>query len=132
MARSLITRDASVGIKNPKRKRHERRDVLPFESWAEVEKLADELPARLRIIPILAVGCGLRPEELFGLHRADVDRENGVLRINRRYTGGLLKERGKTDGSVRAIPLRGKVLEALVQMPKRIDTPILVPAVRGG
>jgi hypothetical protein len=42
MARSLLTRDASVGIKNPKRKRHERRDVLPFESWADVEKVADE------------------------------------------------------------------------------------------
>lgn len=106
--------------------------MLPFESWAEVERVADELPARLRIIPILAVGCGLRPEELFGLHRSDVDRVNGVLRINRRYTGGMVKEVGKTDGSVRAIPLRGKVLDALDAMPKRIDTQILVPAVRGG
>ena len=61
------TRDASVGIKNPKRKRHERRDVLPFESWADVEKVADELAPRFRVIPFLAVGCGLRPEELFGL-----------------------------------------------------------------
>jgi integrase len=84
------------------------------------------------VIPYLAVGCGLRPEELFGLHRSDVDRANGVLRINRRYTGGLLKEGGKTDGSVRAIPLRGKVLDALDAMPKRIDTQILVPAIRGG
>ena len=67
MARSLVTRDASVGIKNPKRKRHERRDVLPFESWADVEKVADELAPRFRVIPFLAVGCGLRPEELFGL-----------------------------------------------------------------
>ena len=132
MARSLVTRDASVGIKNPKRKRHERRDVLPFESWADVEKVADELAPRFRVIPFLAVGCGLRPEELFGLHRSDVDRTNGVLRVNRRYTGGLLKEGGKTDGSVRAIPLRGKVIDAIDQMPKRIDTQILVPAVRGG
>jgi integrase len=132
LARSLVTRDASMGIKNPKRKRHERRDVLPFESWADVEKAADELPARLRIIPILAVGCGLRPEELFGLHRSDVDRVNGVLRINRRYTGGLLKDGGKTDGSVRAIPLRGKVIDAIDAMPPRIDTLILVPAIRGG
>lgn len=131
-ARGLITRDASFGIKNPKRRRHERRDVLPFESWAEVEAVADELRPHLRIIPILAVGCGLRPEELFGLHRSDVDRANGVLRINRRYTGGILKEGGKTDGSVRAIPLRGKVLDALDAMPKRIDTQILVPAIRGG
>jgi integrase len=132
IARNLVTRDASVGIKNPKRKRHERRDVLPFESWADVEKVAGELLPHLRVIPFLAVGCGLRPEELFGLHRSDVDRANGVLRINRRYTGGVLKEGGKTDGSVRAIPLRGKVLDALDAMPKRIDTQILVPAIRGG
>lgn len=59
VARGLIARDASVGIKNPKRRRHERRDVHPFESWAEVEAVADELPARLRVIPFLAVGCGL-------------------------------------------------------------------------
>jgi integrase len=43
-----------------------------------------------------------------------------------------LKEGGKTDGSVRAIPLRGKVLDALDAMPKRIDTQVLVPAIRGG
>ena len=121
-----------VGIKNPKRKRHERRDVLPFESWAEVDEVAAELPVRLRVIPYLAVGCGLRPEELFGLHRSDVDRTNGVLRINRRYTGGLLKEGGKPDGSVRANPLRGRVIDALDVMPRRIDTQVLVPAVRGG
>src|SRR3954447_2063972 len=131
-SRRLITRGASVGIKNPKRKRHERRDVLPFESWAEVEAVAAELHPRFRAIPFLAVGCGLRPEELFALHRADVDREAGVLRVERRYTGGMLKPGGKTAGSVRSIPLRKVVLDALDAMPPRIDTPILVPAARGG
>jgi hypothetical protein len=32
VARSLATRDASAGIKNPKRKRHERRPIIPFET----------------------------------------------------------------------------------------------------
>jgi hypothetical protein len=73
-ARSLTSRDASAGIRNPKRRRHERREVTPFESWAEVEKIAGELDKRYRAIPIVGVGTGLRPEELFGLHRADVDR----------------------------------------------------------
>jgi hypothetical protein len=31
-ARSLTTRDASAGIKNSKRRRHERREVTPFET----------------------------------------------------------------------------------------------------
>jgi integrase len=132
VARNLATRDASIGIRNPKRKRHERRDVLPFDSWADVEAVADELDPRYRAIPFVAVGCGLRPEELFGLHRSDVDRKNRVLRINRRFTGGVLKEGGKTDGSVRAVPLRQIVLDALDAMPPRIDTPILLPAHRGG
>ena len=44
----------------------------------------------------------------------------------------MLKEGGKTDGSVRAIPLRGRVLDALDAQPRRIDTQILVPAIRGG
>ena len=81
---------------------------------------------------IVGVGTGLRPEELFGLHRADVDRSQGVLHVRRRFTGGMLKEGGKTDGSVRTVPLRRRVLDALEAMPPRIDTPILFPAPRGG
>ena len=126
VARGLVTRDASVGIRNPKRKRHERRDVLPFESWAEVEAVADELDPRFRAIPFLAVGCGLRPEELFGLHRADVDRERGSCGRAALH-GRDAEDGGKTDGSVRAVPLRQVVLDALDAMPPRIDTPILVP-----
>jgi integrase len=130
--RGLVERDASAGIKNPKRKRHERRDVLPFETWAEVEKVADELDARYRALPFVLVGCGLRPEEAFGLHRSDVDRTGGVLRVERRFTDGTLKPGGKTGGSVRAVPLRKVVLDAIDAMPVRIDTPVLFPLPRGG
>jgi integrase len=130
--RQLATANASDGIRNPKRKRHERRDVLPFESWAEVERVAEELDKRYRAIPFVAVGCGLRPEELFALERRDVDRQENVLHVRRRFTGGMLKEGGKTDGSVRAIPLRKVVLDALDAMPPRIDSSILFPAPHGG
>jgi site-specific recombinase XerC len=49
--RQLATVNASNGIRNPKRKRHERRDVLPFESWQDVEAVADELDRRYRACP---------------------------------------------------------------------------------
>ena len=132
VAKELATRNASVGIKNPKRKRHERRDVFPFESWDDVDAIAAELDPRYAAIPLVLVGTGLRPEELFGLDRADVDRDAGVLHVRRRFTQGVLKQGGKTDGSSRTVPLRQRVLDALDSTPRRIDTPVLFPAPRGG
>src|SRR6266511_514634 len=132
VAKELATRNASLGIKNPKRKRHERRPVFPFESWEQVEAVCDELSPRFRAIPIFAVGTGLRPEEWLALERRDVDREAGVVHVRRRYTQRVLKESGKTDGSVRSVPLRKRVLVALDAMPARIDSPLLFPAARGG
>lgn len=132
LARGAVTRDASTGIRNPKRSRHERRDVHPFETWDDVRAVAGELDERYRSIPVVLAGTGLRPEELLGLHRADVDRKAGLLRVERRYTGGMVKPGGKTPGSVRTVPLRKIVLDALDAMPTRIDTPILFPSPRGG
>jgi CBS domain-containing protein len=53
------------------------------------------------VVVVDAGGClagVVSQEELFGLHRADVDRPAGVLRLERRYSGGLLKPGGKTSG----------------------------------
>jgi integrase len=130
--RQLAAMNPAAGIRNPKRKRHERRDVHPFESWQQVEALSAKLDARYRAIPIVLVGTGLRPEELWPLTRADVDREAGVLHVRRRFTQGVLKDGAKTDGSVRTVPLRKRVLDAIDAMPTRIDTPLLFPAPRGG
>jgi integrase len=44
----------------------------------------------------------------------------------------VLKEGGKTSGSVRTVPLRKVVLEALDAMTPRIDSSLLFPAPRGG
>jgi integrase len=75
---------------------------------------------------------GLRPEEFFGLHRSDVDREAGLVHVRRRFSQGVLKHGGKTAGSERSVPLRPLVIDALAELPPRVDTPILFPAPRGG
>jgi integrase len=81
---------------------------------------------------VFAVGTGLRPEEWIALERRDLDRERGVVHVRRRFSQGPLKEGGKTSGSVRTVPLRPLVLDALDAMPARIDSPLLFPAPRGG
>jgi integrase len=131
-ARGLTDRDATAGISNPKPKRHERRPIIPFESWEEVEAVAEELDPRYAAIPIFAVGTGLRPEEWIGLERGDIDVEKRLVYVRRRSTRDGIKEGGKTAGSVRAVPLRQRVLDALDAMAPRIDTRILFPAPRGG
>jgi integrase len=130
--RKLAATNPAGGIKNAKRKRHERREVHPFETWADVESVADELDKRYAAIPVFAVGTGLRPEEWIALERADIDRDARLVHVRRRFSQGELKEGGKTDGSTRAVPLRQRVLDALDAMPPRIDTKLLFPAPRGG
>lgn len=138
--RNLLDTNASEGIKNPVRKRHERREVFPFESWADIDAIALELAnpeGREKTYPtyaalvVVGVGTGLRPEELYGLHRSDIDRERRVIHVQRRFTQGLVKQGTKTGG-LRLVPFGEKVLAALDSMPPRIDTPILFPAPRGG
>ena len=131
VARGLVDRDPTAGIPNPKRRTAERRDVHPFETWAEVETVADELDERYRAVPVFATATGLRPEEWIGLHRSDVDKGARVIHVRRRYSGGLVKAGSKT-GAERVVPLTKRALDALEGMAPRIDTPILFAAPRGG
>jgi integrase len=109
-----------------------RREMSPFESWEQLEAIAAEMDPRFAAIPIVLVGTGLRPEELWALERRDVDLDEGVLSIERVYSGGTLKTPAKSSRQRRRVPLRERVVAALRALPPRLDTPLLFPAARGG
>src|SRR5207249_1380597 len=76
------------------------------------------------------VATGLRPLELFGLERRDIDRATGVVYVRRAYANCRLKHT-KTRLSTRAVPLQAVALEALDRLP-RSQNPILFPNAGGG
>ncbi len=102
-----------------------------FGSWDELERIAAELPPERRSLPILVAGTGLRPEEWLALERRDLDLKEGILHVRRVYTDGRVKTFGKTEGSLRRIPLRGRVVDAMKEHPSRLDTMLVYPALDG-
>jgi integrase len=118
---------AKLGVPNPARRANEKR---PFETWQQVETVAANLGPVYGPMVIFAAGTGLRPSELFGLDRRDVDRQAGVVYVRRAYANGRLNHT-KTRLSTRAVPLQAKALEAFDRLPAS-DNPILFPNMRGG
>jgi integrase len=124
----LVDENAAALVPNPLRKRAE---VRPFESWEQIEAIAKELGCFGPVV-VFAAGTGLRPEEWLALERRDFDREALVIYVRRTFSGGVLREFGKTDRSRRRVPLRERVVGAIDELPPRIDTTLLFPGERGG
>jgi integrase len=118
---------AKRGVPNPQRRSREKR---PFDSWPQIEALAARLGPVYGPMVVFAAATGLRPSELFGLDRTDVDRAAGVVYVRRAYANGQLKHT-KTRLSNRAVPLQAKALDALDRLPPS-EHPILFPNRRGG
>jgi integrase len=95
---------AKRGIRNAPRRAREKR---PFESWQQIEAVAANLGPVYGPMVIFAAAAGLRPSELFGLERRDVDSAAGVVYVRRAYANGRLKQT-KTRLSNRAVPLQAK------------------------
>ena len=117
---------AKLGVPNPPRRAKEKR---PFESWQQIEALAAQLGPLYGPMVIFAAATELRPSELFGLDKRDVDRKLGVVYVRRAYANGMIKHT-KTRLSTRAVPLQAKALDALDRLPMS-TSPIRTRAAAG-
>ena len=106
------------------------RRSVPF-AIEEVDRLALELGPLYGPLVVFAAETGLRPSEWIAIQHADVQREDGVLVIERSVSRGRLKAYGKTARSRRRVPLSRRALEALDSLPRRLDTRLVFPSPRG-
>src|SRR5712691_1277853 len=118
---------AKRGVPNPVRRAKEKR---PFDSWQQIDAVAERLGPVYGPMVVFAAATGLRPSELFALEHRDVDRRTGAVYVRRAYANGWLK-RTKTRLSTRAVPLQAIALKALDRLPQS-ENRILFPNSRGG
>lgn len=123
---SLIDENAARKVRNPEPKRSEK---LPFETWTDVEAVAEEIGPAWAPLVLFAAATGLRPEELLALEWADVDRRAAVpvASVRRVYTDGRVKPYTKTNRQ-RQVPLQARALAALDSIARRLDSRLVFPA----
>lgn len=100
-------------------------DLHAFASHARNLRKGDYEPMVRTLID-----CGLRLGECLGLERRDFDGSTLTLRGNA-HEGVFTAGDTPTKRHVRTIPVPPTLAELLRVMPKRIDTPLLFPTVRG-
>lgn len=114
--------------KNPQPKARETRPL----TGEELERVVGEIGGTHGQLVTFAAETGLRPCEWLALERRDVDKAQRVLYVEREHVGGETKAYLKTTASRRSVPLTARALEAIENLPPRLDSPLLFPAVRGG
>lgn len=85
----------------------------------QVENLAAKMPESRRLAVTLAAYCALRPGEVLGLRRRDVDTRKRVLNIREtasaRNAGSSSVGPAKTAGSVRSVHYPGRLHESILE-----------------
>jgi integrase len=127
----LLDSNPARDVPNPEPRRAE---IVPFDTLADVEEVALNLPPHLRAIPMFGALTGLRSEEWIPLRRRDLDLHVGEVHVRRIYTDGTLKPaRAKGKGARRSVPLLDEAVALMSSWPIPLDPDGLVfPAERGG
>lgn len=82
----------------------------------EIGALVEAMPARYRVMTLLAAWCGFRFGELAELRRKDIDVVNGVLRVRRgvvRVQGEAMVGTPKSTAGIRDVAVPPHLLPAL-------------------
>lgn len=134
----MILTNPCARVSKPK---SDRKDIVPF-TIAESKLLIAKTRGTLNHAPIvLALMCGLRQGEIFGIHFDRLDMDSGKLRIDQQVQeicGKISVGKPKTKTSVRNIDLPIAVVNALREHRKLLlkyghaASQILFPASEGG
>lgn len=92
--------------------------IQPFKSWAEVYAVARAAGERHGPMIRFACATGLRPEEYLALTGWDINVEQRECRVRRVVVHGVVKETGKTPGSLRTVQLNDQAIAALAALPE--------------
>lgn len=109
----IVYRNVAELVDPPRRARHEMAALLPEQARALLDAAAGD---RLEALYILAITTGMRQGELLGLRWAEVEMEEGILRVRaivQRTKNGINFSEPKTAGSRRQIALVPAAVAAL-------------------
>jgi integrase len=123
----LLERNPSDRIRNRRVRLDENREIQPFESWDEIDAIAEELGPVYRHLPAFLVGTGMRPEEALALEWRDIDLKAAVASVERVRSQGRTKPCKKSDRQQRRVPLRARVLAELEKMPQGFGRTLVFP-----
>ena len=115
----LVPRNVSEAVDPPRIYRKEMRPLSPVQARTFLEAARED---RLEALYVVALHCGLRQGELFGLRWSDVDLEERTLRVNRTLTqtkDGPVFTVPKTAKSRRTVRLTNGAVEALKRHSQR-------------
>ncbi|MFF4059717.1 tyrosine-type recombinase/integrase [Streptomyces sp. NPDC001668] len=92
----------------------DQREAWPLETALRVR---DSINPRYRIAAVVALGCGLRQGEVFGLSPEDVDFRRGLLRVRRQVQllHGRLYFTLPKGGKTRVVDVASSVASALAE-----------------
>ncbi|MEJ7568420.1 MAG: site-specific integrase [Gaiellaceae bacterium] len=99
-----------------------RTEIRPFESWTDVYAVAEAAGPYAALV-IFACATGLRPQEWQALEWRDVNLRDGHCDVRRTLQDdGSVTPTTKTDGSLRAVVLQRRAVDALASLPRPIDS----------